>query len=119
MMVFAPVPSHTIKSGARADLGRLLSTTRYGSKISDSFGEYHNNVEQTRLNRITRRKLTMVSNSVMPMCESRALLQSRSAKQAATRLGLEKKKLSIQPRAALTSHKARNSIKIKVRQEVI
>jgi hypothetical protein len=28
MMVVWVAPSHTIKSGARADLGRLLSTTR-------------------------------------------------------------------------------------------
>lgn len=67
MMVLMPVPSHTIRSGARADLGRLFNTTRYGSRTSDNLGEYHSRVAAARLNATTSRKLTTVSRSVTPI----------------------------------------------------
>ena len=119
MMVLAPVPSHTMNKGARADLGRLFSTTRYGSRISDSLEECHSKVDMSMLSKSTNRKLNRVSNSVMPMWESRALYCSCSTKQRATRLGLEKKKLSIHLRSALTSHKIRKRTNMMVRQEAI
>ena len=67
IMVFVPVPSHTINSGARADFGRLFKITRYGSKISESFVEYHSSVALIKLMRNTKRKLRRVSQRVMPM----------------------------------------------------
>ena len=72
-----------------------------------------------RLNAITSRKLSTVSSSVTPMWESMALCLIWSTKQRATRLGLEKKKLSIHFRLALTSHRTIKRTKMSVRQEAI
>ena len=64
MMVFIPVPSHTMRRGARADFGRLFSTTMYGSSISDSFGHSQRTTAIRILMAMTRRKLTRVSYRV-------------------------------------------------------
>ena len=67
MIVVGVAPSHTIKRGARADFGRLFNTTRKGSVISDNFLLNHNRVAHTRLNKVTKIKLIMVSYNVTPI----------------------------------------------------
>ena len=67
MMVVIPVPNQTINNGARADFGKLFKITRYGSKTSDNFVEYHNAVDTIRLIIHTRKKLRKVSTNVIPM----------------------------------------------------
>jgi hypothetical protein len=67
IIVFGVAPSQTIKSGARADFGRLLRTTRNGSVISKSFLLNHSRVAMRMLRIVTSIKLTRVSYSVIPM----------------------------------------------------
>ena len=73
IIVVVPVPSHTINNGARADLGRLFKITRYGSITKERVLENHKAVAVARLIRITRKKLIIVSYSVIPICVIRDL----------------------------------------------
>ena len=60
IIVFVPVPSHTMKSGARADLGRLFKMTKVGSIISESVLENHKKLAITMPIKITSKKLKIV-----------------------------------------------------------
>ncbi len=64
IMVLEPVPSHTMKSGAKADLGRLFNIMRQGSNISDNRLKYHNIAAPRMLIPNTKEKLIRVSTSV-------------------------------------------------------
>ena len=64
IIVFVPVPSQTIKSGARADLGKLFNITKVGSIISDKVFENHKRLATTIPIIITRKKLKIVSYKV-------------------------------------------------------
>ena len=68
MMDFRFAPSQTISSGARADLGRLLSTTRYGSSTSESPALYQSSSAAPIPRTTTIAKLSKVSNKVTPAC---------------------------------------------------
>ena len=65
MMVLLPVPSHTMRSGARADFGRLFSTTRKGSVIFASFTKYQNKSARKTEKNVTKIKLTRTSSKVI------------------------------------------------------
>jgi hypothetical protein len=67
IIVFEVAPSHTIRRGASADFGRLFSTTRYGSSISDSFLLYQSKIAARMLSNMTSMKLINVSYKVIPI----------------------------------------------------
>ena len=64
---FEVARSHTIRRGASADFGRLFSTTRYGSSISDSFLLYQSKIAARMLSNMTSMKLINVSYKVIPI----------------------------------------------------
>lgn len=97
IMVLIPVPSHTMNKGARADLGRLFKTTRYGSSISEHLAEYHKRVADNIPIKRTSRKLATVSRRVIPVFVKNVPSFTISQKHKATRLGLLKKNASIYP----------------------
>ena len=68
IMVFIPVPSHTMISGANADLGREFKITRKGSNILETLGKQIKRIADSIDNKVTAKKLTMVSNKVTPIC---------------------------------------------------
>ena len=68
MIVLMLAPSHTIRSGASADFGRLFSTTIAGSRISDTIGSIHSRMASRIPQITTSAKLINVSESVTPMC---------------------------------------------------
>ena len=68
MIVFKPVPSHTIIKGANADLGRLFNTISMGSKIFPSEELNQNNVAKIKAIKIIRKKLTVDSTRVIVIC---------------------------------------------------
>ena len=115
MIVSMPVPSQTIKRGASADFGRLFKTTRNGSKISDNRRLYHKSVAVERLTRATRKKLITVSVNVIPIWVNRERSETMRTKQATTREGLEKKKLSMIWKSANNSQTVRKRSSIKIR----
>ena len=108
MTDFRFAPSQTIRSGARADLGRLLSTTRYGSSTSDSPALYQSSSAAPIPRTTTIAKLSKVSHKVTPVC--RKMLPSRHmpTNVRTTLDGLLKMKPSIQCRRTALSHNARN-----------
>ena len=95
MMVVRVAPSHTMRSGARADFGRLFRTTRYGSRISESFLLNHRSTAVRILKTITRRKLTIVSYKVTPRCRKMLRSATMSRKHRAILEGLLKIKESM------------------------
>lgn len=95
MMVVRVAPSHTMRSGARADFGRLFRTTRYGSRISESFLLNHRSTAVRILKTITRRKLTIVSYKVTPRCRKILRSATMSRKHRAILEGLLKIKESM------------------------
>ena len=70
MIVFGPVPSHTIISGASADFGRLFNTIRNGSKVCPRPGRNQNRVASISEKVTISRKLTTDSHSVIPICRN-------------------------------------------------
>ena len=68
IMVLGPVPSHTIMSGAKADLGRLFNMMRNGSKVLPMEGRNQNRVAIIRDRNIIKKKLMVDSNKVTPIC---------------------------------------------------
>jgi len=115
IMVFIPVPSHTMNRGARADLGRLFSTTRYGSRISEHFGECHKSVAVSRLIARTSRKLAIVSSRVMLVLVKKEKSFTMPIKQSTTWLGLLKKNESTYPVRTSPSHRRRKPARMRVR----
>ena len=67
MIVFEPVPNHTIISGAKADFGSELSTTKYGSIILLRVFDDIRIIAIIILSTLTIIKLIKVSNSVIPV----------------------------------------------------
>ena len=115
IIVLGVAPSHTIRSGARADFGRLFSTTRNGSVISNSFLLNQRSVAIRILKMVTRTKLTSVSYSVIPMCRKILLSNTIPQKQRITLLGLLKIKESMIPKYAVNSHRSKNATNTKMR----
>ena len=111
IIVFMPVPSQTMKSGARADFGRELRITRYGSETSEKPLQNHNKQAAIILIRVTRRKLTSVSVRVIPICRGRLFCVHRVRMVLTTRVGELKKKLSIIPKEEQVSHNPRKRTK--------
>ena len=58
------IPVYSVTS---ADFGRLFSTTRYGSSISDSFLLYQSKIAARMLSNMTSMKLINVSYKVIPI----------------------------------------------------
>ena len=116
-IVLVRLPSHTIRIGARADLGRLFSTTRYGSSISDKRSLNHSSMAARRLKRITSAKLVSVSKRVTPTW--RKILRSITIpqKQRAIFDGLLKMKESMIPTFAVNSHRNKNPSRIAAREK--
>lgn len=103
------LPSHTMSRGARADLGRLLSMTRNGSRISDRL-RLHQSIRATaRPTATTRAKLTTVSSSVTPVWRNRLPSAAMPSRHLAIMEGLLKIKLLIQPKSAASSQSANSS----------
>lgn len=65
MMVLVLAPSQTIRSGARADFGRLFKMTKYGSSILDRMGKRQSRIADSKDNVMTNKKLKKVSDKVM------------------------------------------------------
>jgi hypothetical protein len=61
IIVFGVFPSHTIRSGARADFGKLLRITRYGSSILESVSDSQRIIEMDNPSIMTRKKERSVS----------------------------------------------------------
>ena len=61
MIVRMLLPSQTMRIGARADFGRLLSMTRYGSRISERFRLDQRRTAPSSPQRMTSVKLISVS----------------------------------------------------------
>ena len=66
-MVVVLFPSHTIKSGAKADLGRLFKRTKNGSKTLAAEGLAQRRRAQTRPAAVQTAKLISVSMRVTPV----------------------------------------------------
>ena len=115
IMVVFVAPSQTIRRGASADLGRLFSTTRYGSRISDSLLLNHRATATSMLMAITSRKLRIVSYSVTPRCTNILLSRSISQKQSAILEGLLKIKESMIPTLAVNSQINKKLSRISIR----
>ena len=65
---FIPVPTQTIKMGARAVFGKAFSTTRNGSKILASFSDHHKQIAINNPEQVPIIKPTIVSYNEIPRC---------------------------------------------------
>ena len=119
IMVFIPVPSHTMIKGANADLGREFRITRKGSRILETLGRLINRIAERMDNKVTAKKLTMVSSNVIPICLMISKSLHISINNITMALGLLKKKLSIQPSVELISHKAIKEKRRRKRENVM
>ena len=61
IMVFTLLPSHTMRTGASADLGRLFKSTIYGSAILKTIRNRHINIAHSMPAAITMEKHMRVS----------------------------------------------------------
>lgn len=68
IIAFMLFPSHTIIIGASADLGRLLSTIRYGSRQSERPRHNHSMMAVPSPKTIIRKKERKVSKRVTNIC---------------------------------------------------
>ena len=116
MMVQEPLPSHTIRSGASADFGRLLRTTSQGSSISETVGKIHRRVAVRKLMPMTSRKLTNVSYKVTFVWRKRDPSPLMTAKVLRIPEGLLKMKESIQDRRVLISQRPRKRMHPRIRK---
>ncbi len=112
MMVCTWLPIHTISIGARADFGRLFSITRYGSRISDALRLDHSRTAAEIPITVTIRKLTIVSNSVIPIWEKMLPSSTIFRKQEKTLDGELNIKSSTISSLVQSSHRARNNTRI-------
>ena len=113
IMVFILFPSHTIKMGAIADLGRLFKITKYGSRISLNVVFHHRSIAIRRLIAATRKKLPKVSARVMEVCLTRSPVRRSSLQVRIIREGLLKIKALMIPFREHISHKITKDINIK------
>ena len=116
IIVREPLPNHTIRRGASADLGRLLRTTSQGSNISETVGKIHRRVAVRKLMLMTSRKLTNVSYKVTFVWRKRDTSPLMTAKVLRIPEGLLKMKESIQDRRVLISQRPRKRIHPKSRK---
>ena len=110
-MVVVLFPSHTIKSGAKADLGRLFKRTKNGSKTLAAEGLAQRRRAQTRPAAVQTAKLISVSMRVTPVWRKMVLSAVIEIRHLRIRLGLLKINRSMRPKLAESSHKDRIRIK--------
>ena len=119
IMVFMPVPRHTMNKGASADLGRLFKMTRVGSNMAAMDFENHKRDAHTTLKSITKKKLNTVSARVYPICVKSSPVFPMEKTLPTMREGELKKKASIQFKLAAVSHKIRKMAKTRKRKNLI
>ena len=106
-MVRMLLPSHTIKRGARADLGRLFNRTRKGSSTCATLLPDHRSRAHARPKTVHTAKLIRVSIRVTPVWRNRLPSFAMETRHLAIITGELKMKLSIQCMSAASSHSAR------------
>ena len=67
MIVVLFAPSHTIRTGANADLGSAFKITKYGSNTLDKVSFHQNSVATKRLPIMTMTNPINVSYKVIPI----------------------------------------------------
>ena len=110
-----PAPARMMITGPSAILGRLLSTTRYGSLTRETNGLHHSSTAISTPAAAPSKKPHSVSSTVTRTCTSRPSFAIAQAVPT-MREGWLKMKLSIRPSRAAPSHSSRSAARTPHRQ---